>query len=210
MVIIHVDSIEERVRGVDSVLHEIEGKTMIIGQTNPPLPVSMLNREVTVTFLSTEESGAARYGFRAVIKEFIEHHRGGASDRIEAIRIVQRTEPFDHDIRMFHRVQPSGRSGLRVTMDGHEVNVIDISLGGVKVSLSTPFTILAGTMVNLSLDIDGEKYPLEAKIISATADTDTARGLTFVAAQFLKVGRTLENVLSRKIHHVEREAKLWD
>jgi hypothetical protein len=209
MVIVNVDTTEEMIHALDSVLHQVKGTTMIIGQTDPPLPVSMLNREVTVTFLSTGRNGPARYGFRAVIKEFIDHYRAGTADRIEAVSMVQCTEPLIYNIRRFYRVQPTGRSGLRMTIEGHGVNVIDISLGGAKVSHYAPLTLLAGTMVHLSLDIDGRKYPLDAKIIAASADTDTARGLSFASAQFLNVGKTLEDVLSKKIRDIERETELW-
>jgi hypothetical protein len=206
MIIISMDSKEGKIYAVDSMLHQVMGKTMIIGQTDPPLPVSMLNREVTVTFLSTEKNSTARYGFRAVIEEFIDQYSPGIADPIEAICIVQCTEPFVHNIRMFYRVQPTSRSGLRMTIEGHEVNVIDISLGGVKVSNHTPLTLLTGTIVNLSLDIDGKKYPLKAKILGTSADTDRARG-SFTSVQFLNVGKALETVLSRKIQYIERETR---
>lgn len=209
MVIINMDSTEEKIHAVESMLHQINGKTMIIGQTDPRLPVSMLDREVMVTFLSTEKNRTARYGFRAVIKEFIDHYRAGTADGIEAISMVQSTEALIHNIRMLYRAQPTGRSGLRMIMEGHEVNVIDISLGGAKVSHYAPLTLLVGTIVNLSLDIDGKEYPLKAKIITTSADTDTARN-SFASAQFLNVGKILENVLSRKIQDIERETRPLD
>jgi hypothetical protein len=209
MVIINTDSTEKKTHAVSSTLHQVMGTTMIIGQTDPPLPVSMLNREVTVTFLSTKGSRTDRYGFCAVIKEFIHHYRTSAAGRIEAISMVQRTEPFIHNFRMFYRVRPTSRSGLRVTIEGHEVNVINISLGGVKVSYYAPLTFLAGTIVNLSLDISGKAFPLEAKIITASTDTGTDRGLSFASAQFLNVGEILEDVLAKKIRDIERETELW-
>ncbi len=170
----------------------------------------MLNREVTVTFLSTEGNKTVRYGFRAVIKEFIHHCRAGTADRIDAISMAQCTEPLIHNFRLFYRVRPISRSGLRITIEGQEVNVIDISLGGVRVSDNPPLTLLTGTMVNLSLDINGKRYPLDAKIVTASADTGTATGLSFASAQFLNVSEILEDVLSRKIRDIERETELWD
>lgn len=207
-VIISMDSAEKPIHTVDSMLHQVMGKTMIIGQTDPPLPASILNREVTVTFLSTEKNKTDRYGFCAVIREFL-HRYPISGGRIEAISVVQRTEPVIHSFRMSYRVRPTSRSGLRMTMEGHEVNVIDISLGGARVSHSAPLTFVAGTVARVTLDIDGKTYSLEAKIIAADAHTGTARDLSFASTQFVNVGETLEDALSKKIRNIERETELW-
>jgi hypothetical protein len=93
-----------------------------------------------------------------------------------------------------------------MTMEGHEVNVIDISLGGVKVGHCAPLTLSAGTIVNLSLYINEKEYPLQAKIVTTSADTGTARD-SFTSTQFLYVSKTLESVLFTKIQEIERETR---
>lgn len=206
MIILGTDLKERKVHAVGSMLHEVEGRTMVIGQTEPRLPASMLDREVTITFLSTERNRTSRYGFRALIREYVERSPALSAPPIDAIIAERRTEPRIHNMRMSYRVQPTEDSRLSMTMDGQVVNVIDISVGGARLRHSASSIRPTGSRVKLNLDIDGKVYPLDARIVSSSVDAVPGTDHGFASAQFLNLDAGIKSVLSKKIREVAAES----
>jgi c-di-GMP-binding flagellar brake protein YcgR len=89
----------------------------------------------------------------------------------------------------------------------NKVNIIEISLGGVKIAYSESLDLEPDETVQIDLKIDGKFYALEARILKTwEEDYEGARRyLRFASAEFVNMSKTVEYALSLKIHDIERE-----
>jgi c-di-GMP-binding flagellar brake protein YcgR len=87
------------------------------------------------------------------------------------------------------------------------VNILDISLGGVKFTYGKSLELQANSVVEVHLDVGGVAYNIDAMILRTWKGEAESFGedLSFAAAEFLNVTRTFEQELSRKIRDIERE-----
>ena len=167
----------------------------------------MLNKEIVVTYLVKENDKHLRYGFSAVIVEFIDRYQLMSKQHVCAIVVRKRSDPKPYNIRMWYRAQPSSKSGLDVSIYNKKVNVIDISLGGIRFSYDKSLQLEANKVIEVRLGMAGAVYTIEARIIR-TWETEIERfkgELWFAAAEFLNLSPRIEQELSRKIRDIERE-----
>jgi hypothetical protein len=133
-VVVEVDNLRQRINARSSVIYHVNGETLILAQTEPSIKRSMLNKEIAVTYLVKENDRYLRYGFSALVTELIGRHELASEQCVQAIAVRRCTEPKPYEIRMCYRVGPSSKSGLNVSIYDEKVNVIDISLGGIRFS----------------------------------------------------------------------------
>jgi hypothetical protein len=95
-----------------------------------------------------------------------------------------------------------------MSISTNNVNIIDISLGGVKIAYGEPLNLEPDEIVRIDLKIDAKVYPLEARILTTWEDDyeDARRDLRFANAEFVNVSRTAQYALSLKIQDIERES----
>ena len=130
--VVEVDPRTERISARNSTVYDVDGERLVLGQTEPAIGDSMLNKEIAVTYLTKEKDGPVRYGFPAVITELIDNYRLMSTQQVPAMAIRKTADPTPYNIRMYYRVEPTGRSGLDMTIHAKGVNILDISLGGVR------------------------------------------------------------------------------
>jgi c-di-GMP-binding flagellar brake protein YcgR len=207
-IVTDIDVMKERVLVKGSTVHDVREPVIILAQTDPPILKSMLHREVIVTYLVKENGETVRRGFTAELVEFIDYNLN-SGQQVKAL-VVKRTGPEKpYNIRMAYRVSATGRSSISMSVFENEVNIIDISLGGAKITYRKPLDLKPDEIVRINLKIEGKVYTLEARILRTwEGDCEGARrDLWFASAEFVNMSKTVEYALSRKIHDIERESR---
>ncbi len=206
--VVEADNRRERINARNSVIYNVNGETLILAQPEPSIKSSMLNKEIIVTYLVMENDRHLRYGFSALVTELIDWYELASGQRVRAIAVRKCSDPKPYDIRMCYRVGPSSKSGLDASIYDEKINVIDISLGGIKFSYDRSLPLEPNKVVEVHLAIAAAVYGIEARIIR-TWKVEHERfktELRFAAAEFLNVSGKIEQELSRKILDIERES----
>jgi hypothetical protein len=197
----------QRMNARSSMVYHVNGDALILAQTEPSIRTSMLNKEIVVTYLVDEQDRHSRYGFSAVVTEIIDHYELMPQWDVPTFAVRRCSDPTPYDIRMCYRVGPSSKSGLEVYIHDKKINVIDISLGGMKVSFDEGLQLEANQVIDVRLSLAGAVRTLQARIVRIweTENERFKKALSFGAAEFLNVSGTIEQELSRKILDIQRE-----
>jgi hypothetical protein len=206
--VVEVDSRTERINARNSTVYDVDGERLVLAQTEPAIGSSMLHREITVTYLTREKNGLARHGFSAVINGFIDYYEVMSTREVQALAVRKMANPAPCNIRRCYRVEPTGRSGLDMSIQGKKMNILDISLGGVRFTYDAgSLELYPASVVEVRFDIGGIICKTDVAILRTWNGEDEGfrRDLFFAAAEFLNVTRTLEGELSQKIREIERD-----
>ncbi len=190
-----------------SVIYDIRGANVIIAQTDPPIARSMFQKEVMVTYLRDGEKGPLRVGFPGKVTEFWDEYELSSSEKVKAVTITRKGEPSPYNIRMSYRVEPTSKSNISMTVDDHRVNIIDLSLGGVRFSYDKELALVHYEAVRIVLTIDGKPLSLDARILRTWGGDGVRSGLMFASAEFPTMSIAAEHELSKKMREIEREGQ---
>ncbi len=208
-VVTAVDLLKETIHVGSAVIYDTDGPTLTISQTDPPILKSMLEREIEITYLTKENGEPVRHGFPARIKEFVDQYQLNESHKVKAIVVAPRGEEGPYNLRMFYRVEPTSRSELSMTVSGEPVSILDISLGGARLSYPKTLVLHSNSFPEASLHIDSTTYSVRIRIVR-TWDGSVdgfSQELRFAATEFLYSDNNLEQILSRKIREIEVEPR---
>ena len=206
-IVTEMDVAKEQVSVKTSIVHDVKGESIILAQSEPPILKSMLHKDIFVTYLVREGNEMKRNGIPARIDDFIDYNL--ASGRTtKAILATTTGEVRPYNIRMFYRVSPTANSGLALKVYGAPLNVLDISLGGAKVSHEKKALRLdPRAVVQVSVEMNLRTYTLEARILRTWDGTSEGFGshLRFASMEFVNMDKRVEHALSQKIFSIERE-----
>ncbi len=208
-IIVNIDHMRETVDVGNSIIHEMAGDRMIVAQTDPPISRTHLGKELFVTFLDRSDGQPRRFGFPAIVVEFIKEFELSSLLKVQALVLKKAGAFEEYNLRMFYRLEPPTDCGIRISVDGKGVNLIDISIGGAKFSHEKVFPFEIGAPVKLSLYVDDVPYTVEAKVLRVwQPDNERIRKTVALASvQFTDMEAHLKNVLARKIRDIEREMR---
>jgi hypothetical protein len=201
------DAATGQVQVANSVVYDIAGGKAVLAQTDPPIHSSMVQKELVVTYVVREEKGTVRYGLSVGVIEFLEDYRLASSEKVRAFRVSLKTDPEPYNIRMYFRAEPSSRSNISMTVDGKQVTVIDLSLGGAKFSHDKRLVLVHYETVHFVLAMDGISLNIEGRVLRTWGGGDERlkNGLMFASAEFRNMDRAVEDRLYRKLIEIERE-----
>ena len=188
-----------------STVYEVKGQTAILAQTDPPLVTSTLRKDIIVTYLVKRNEAMARYGFPARIVEFIDYTLS-SGELVKALMVERTGEERPFDVRMFYRVAPTGHCDVSMTIHGTPIHVLDISLGGARVSHDKSLDLQSNAVVNASIEMNGRAYSFGARVLRTWDGESEDFKLRFASMQFTNMDETLQYALSQKIHGIERES----
>jgi len=199
-------------RGVNdirtSTVFDIVGKKVVIAQTEPRLSISHGRKGLIISFLTMEKGIQHRYGFQAKIINVIEDYQMASSGIQPAILLEQISLPKPYNLRMYYRISPPLNSGFQISVSGQPGNIIDISLGGtllgMTISQELEGQFEVGQMVKIALNIDENKFDLEAEIKRLIFPEN--RPIIMIACEFQKRTRLLEQILERKLLYLQRQS----
>ena len=171
-----------------SIVYEVKGQTAILAQTDPPLLASTLHKDIIVTYLVKRDEVMARYGFPARIVEFIDYTLS-SGELVKALMVERTGEERPFDVRMFYRVAPTGHCDVSMTIHGTPIHVLDISLGGAKVSHDTSLELQSNAVVNASIKMNGRSYSFGARVLRTWEGEDFR--LRFASTEFTNMDKRL-------------------
>lgn len=208
-IVVNVDFEKELVDVRRAVVYDVIDKRIILSETSPPIARRHVGNRVAVTYSVKEKDNPVRYGFYGEIVELIRDYELASAETVVAVVVEQESDPVETNIRMFYRAEPRGDSGVALFIAGEKVNIIDISIGGAKVTHPGVHPFEHGRRVEGVLHLDGEAYDIEARILRVwqTREHHRITDMEFVTMQFLNIDSDLEDLLARKIREVEREIR---
>lgn len=169
-VIFRLDMIREEIDVRRTViLDESPSYYIILSQVEPPVLASDRNRVVEVTFLHTLEGelGPRRFGFNARIIRLLPDYRlaGGGVDPAWVLTYPDKFR--ETALRMHFRLEPSLTLDLdlRLPDEGVDVSVVDISLGGARLSLPGWVSWSRHKRLRVQLSVEGLVYGLRARVV---------------------------------------------
>jgi PilZ domain len=206
-IVTDVDLARERISVKASTVYDVKGQTAILAQTDPPILKSMLNKEITITYLVRKNDAMVRYGFLAKIVEFIDYSLE-AGKMVKALEVDGITEAQPYNIRMSYRVTPTVQDGLTMAINGTPINVLDFSLGGAKLSCDRSVKLKMDSVVSSSIEMGGRTYSVKARVIRSWDGQSEgfSQNLRFASIEFVNMDRTIEQALSQKIQDIERQS----
>lgn len=209
-VVIEVDYKKEKIDVRRSLAYDVIEENVILSQTNPPVTSHYISTKVVVTYLIREDNEYVRYGFEGTVSRIIRDYQLTSSEKVSAFMVEKKSDPVQFNVRMHFRVRPGINSGISLSIAGEKMNIVDISIGGAKVTHRNKFTIETKTRIRIILTIDGEEFPVEAMILRnwQTAATKRTDAIEYIAMQFMNVNVGVENQLAKKIREIERENRL--
>ncbi|MGA2110028.1 MAG: hypothetical protein ABSH25_20565 [Syntrophorhabdales bacterium] len=208
LVVVDIDLRTERIDVRDSTVFDVDGERLVLAQTQPAIKDSTLRKEITVTYLEEEKDGPVRYGFPAVVTGFTGYDDLMLRRKVGAVAVRKRGDPIPYDLRRYYRVVPTSSSDLTMSIHAKRVNVIDISLGGVRFTYDADgLELCANSVVEVGLDIGGVIRRIDATILRTWKGKDKGlqKDLSFAAADFVNLTRIFDQELSLKIREIERE-----
>ncbi len=192
---------------LQTIIYAIADRRMILSQTTPPIASERRGKRLLITFLETNEGISVRYGFWAKLKEVTEHEITPFHP-VPVFIIERETEPKKCNLRMNYRIKPMMNRGLAAFIQGAPVTIVDISVGGLRMSAKTPFAFNVLDIIIVTIGIDGKKFDVEGRVRRAWSLPPTGAGghQYHASIQFLNNHAFRESVLSQKIILLERES----
>lgn len=209
-IVIEIDYKNEKIDVRRSLIYDVIEENIILAQTNPPVTSHYVDTKVIVSYLVREDNEQVRYGVVCTVSEIIRDYQLVSSEKVSAFSVKKKASPVKFNVRMHFRVRPGIHSGISLALAGEKMNIIDISIGGAKVTHHKNLNIDVNTRTNCILTIDGEEFPVDAMILRTwrTAPSKRTYPIEYLAMQFLNINVGLENKLSKKIREIERESRL--
>ena len=199
------DETKHQVPRMQTMIHSVAEKRIILSQTTPPITDTPLGQRLLVTFLETNEGITLRYGFWARLKGFKDYELT-PSQRVPVLVVEGETEPKKYNLRMNFRVKPLPNKGLIVIFQDIPVSIVDISVGGVRISAQSDLIFKAHDSIKLTIGVDSTKFDVEGRVIRAWSARTAGGGYqSYTAIQFLDNQTARESLLSKKIILMERE-----
>ena len=191
-----------------TIVYDIVGKKIILAQTSPPLLRSHLGERVRISFAIKKKSiKNTLLAFSAEIKEYIPKYEMNSYQTVPAVVLHQITGLKEIERRMFYRITPPPNHDLEVILGNEKMNVIDISLGGAKLSHSIERILEPYEKIQLTFHFNRRRYTIDAKVIREEQKTSpiTKKKTQTVFIQFETNDREFERLITLKIMTLERQ-----
>ena len=205
--IYYTDYAKDNIRIMRSVIYDVLDRKLILSQAQPTVLASSLKREIVVTYLTRKQGQTARFGFSAIIVDFMNHYELASKERVPAIVIERRGAPERFNLRLYFRLKVPSGSGLTLSMGNQHLNLIDISVGGGKFSCTSAVSLVPRSRIKLTVDFDRQRRDLEAEVLRVWSPENQRihKELQFATVKFLHAGNEVEHFLGKEIFRIERQ-----
>ena len=210
-IVVSIDEVRETVDVRSSSVYDISEKEIILAQTDPKVGKDLLGKRVHVTYMAKRGNNTLRCGFPARITDLIEDYRLSSTITTQALLLIHAERPEAYNLRMFHRVEPPRALNLTASVNGQEAIIVDLSIGGIQISHTTPYEFKQGSTVKVGLSIDKNDFKVPGvirRIWWRSAVRERKTSLEFVAIEFQNMDRKVADLLGRKVREAERLIRL--
>ncbi len=208
--IVSVNFIQEIIDVRPTVVFDVDDprKVIILAQTNPPALRSMVGQEVEATMLVRDyESGEPkRFGYQTTILEFLPEYRLRENVVEQALVIGYPGKQLkETSVRLHYRVSPSVSHQVSVVVPDVpiEVNLLDLSLGGLLLSYRGRMDLRQGQRLSLVLTIQDTVIPVIGEAVRLF-DRDGSK-LLFVGIKFTEIETRAGMILQETVSRIMRE-----
>ncbi|MCX5804511.1 MAG: PilZ domain-containing protein [Proteobacteria bacterium] len=208
-IVMNTDNIKEISDVRNSIIFDIIENKLIIAQTEPPVLKSRINKSVVLTYIVKENKEDVRYGFDANIINLTNDYELSADNKTPAVILLKKANPQPYNLRFFFRIDSTSNNGIDISIYRKPVNLIDISIGGAKISHNRELKLEPGRIIEIKLSIDGTVFDLNATVIRTWEPKEQTRvkSLEFVALEFINTSMQFKNMLGKKIFDIQRELR---
>ncbi len=205
-IIFEGDETKHQILRPQTMIYSVAEKRIILSQPTPPISDTRLGKRLLVTFLERSEGISLRYGFWGRLKGFKDYELT-SSQRVPVLVIEQETEPKKYNLRENFRIKPLLNKGLIAFFQGLSVTIVDISVGGVRISTKNDFPFKVHDIIKVTIGVDNAMLDVEGRVVRAwsTKMTGGVGHQSYASIQFLDNQAARESLLSRKIILLERE-----
>jgi hypothetical protein len=206
-IVANVDVDKEITEVRNAIVYDVDGAKLVLSQTNPPFTKYHLDKEITVTYIVKGKDTLSRVGFSGKLVGILNDYSLYSSNIVQALNVLRKGGLKTYDLRMHYRVSPKSDSGIHVYVGDERVSLIDISMGGARFCHSKDRPIKSRTIINIILELDAQKFKLEAKTVNVWYPSEAGRwaDLEYVSVQFMKLDKNCSHDLSGKILAIQRE-----
>jgi len=201
-----MDSVMTSTRVMKSMIYDIEGKRIIVSQTSPPLLRSHIGRRMQLSILTKIKTRPARFATTVMIVGMVNEYVMSSTLTTPAIILEQLSELKEVNLRMFYRVKPVAGEEITILFGPEKLNLIDLSLGGAKLSHPSSSLAQRGEDVDLIFVFSEDRFEVKAKVVRSWTHMDTSTNrIQFYSVQFEPDQRDFEYFLGKKILMMERQ-----
>jgi len=203
----YADYEKENIHVMRSVIYDVVGNKMIVGQPSPGVLRSGLKKHIVVTYLARRDGKQTRFGFSARITDLTNDYQIASGETVYAIVLEQESEPKPFDIRFHFRLRVSSSIDLTLNIREEKATLIDISVGGVMISGAAVKSLMPRDRVKLKVLFDNQSHDLDAEVLRvwSPADGGSRQDLQFAAMRFINAPRLFESALAKAILKIERQ-----
>jgi len=106
-------------------------------------------------------------------------------------------------------VDLSSSEDISMTVGDKKVNLLDISIGGAKISHRGALDVTSGDLFSVKLLMDEKEFPLEARVLRTWhPSTEAGSLIEYVSLEFLNTDKRLQDLIGKKIRNIERMQRL--
>lgn len=195
-----------------TILHDVTKKEhLVLAQPNPRVSRLYLEQQIEVSFLirmgARSQGRWMRVGYRGPVLEMREDYELD-SGMLESVLVVAGPRQLKkHTLRLSYRLEPPPEKDLRLyVMPQHQaVNIIDISLGGVKITHPQEMELDERGPVPLLLANEDDPLALQAELLRSQK-LPGGRGirLSQSALKFVNLSPRTRLRLSRLLQELSR------
>jgi hypothetical protein len=205
-IIFEGDEAEQRIPCPQTMICSVEEKRILLSQPAPPISATRRGNRLLVTFLEADEGISIRYGFWGRLKGFKDYELT-PSQRISVLVVERETEPKKYNLRENFRIKPPPNQGLTAFSQGLWFTIVDISVGGVRISTKKDLPFKVHDLIKVTIGVDNTNFDVEGRVVKAWS-ARMAGGVghqSCASIQFLNNQAARESLLGRKIILLERE-----
>lgn len=206
-IVAHVDMGKELIDVRNAMVYDVEGTRIILSQTSPPFTNYYIGKDITLTYLVKKKDSLSRIGFSGKVDKILDDYNLYSTKTVQAVSIIRHSVLTTHDLRMHYRVKPKSDSGITLFFGDERASLIDVSIGGARFCHAKNNPVDVGTIIQIVLALDEDKFTIDAKAVNVWHPYDIERrsDLEYVSVHFLKLDKTCGHLLSGKILSIERE-----
>lgn len=207
-IVIDFDWFQETIDIRRATVYDVQDEKIILSQTSPPIASYNIGKRVKLTYILKERQGAARYAVNGSLQEIVKEYRLSGSETAEAIVVVAEPGEERFNLRRHYRLEPPADSGITLCLDGEQVSLLDISVGGARFNYRTDRRLGPGEKIKLELRMENQRYEVLAEVVRTMPLSGRMAGkLETAAVQFLDLDENIKEILSKKIRDIERELR---
>lgn len=199
------DETKSQVPSRETIIYSVADTRIILSQTMPPLTDAQQGKRFLLTFLQKSKGPNPRCGFWAKLIGLLTDYELAPSQLVPALVMARETDPTTYNLRMSYRIRPLLHGGLSIMLRGVEVNIVDISVGGVLISTTKSLALKPQDMIALIIRVDDRKLDLKGLVIRVWSSQSAFGAQQFASIQFFSNEAARESLLGRKILLMERE-----